>query len=100
MRRVAAAVLLFLFVLSSTVPGLASPFAGPLDASPLASENPGIDDGLSLFDKFSQTVILDGEPKDSAIGDLNNDSLDDIAVIYEGSKVLNIFYCGLVAKLQ
>jgi len=96
MRRVALAVLLVLFMLSAALPLTGAPPAEQLDAAPLAYENPGIDDGTTLFDEFSQTLIITGEPKKSMIADLDGDGLGDLAVIFNGSKDLNIFYCDPV----
>lgn len=96
MRRVALAVLLVLFMLSAALPLAGAPPSEQLDAAPLAYENPGIDNGTTLFDEFSRTLIFTGELKKSLLADLDGDGLGDMAVIFNGSKDLNIFYCDPV----
>jgi PKD repeat protein len=83
-------------MLSSALPLTGAPPTEQLDAAPLAYENPGIDDGTTLFDGFSRTLIITGEPKKSLLADLDGDGLGDLAVIFNGSSELNIFYCDLV----
>ncbi len=90
MRRSAVAVLLFLFVISAVAPSLAVP-SWPTEPTALY-EHTGIDDGSSLFDEFAQTLIIPGEPRDSVLADLNNDTREDLAVIYKGSTSLDVFF--------
>lgn len=92
MRRVALAVLLVLFMLSAALPLTGAPPAEWLGTTPLAYENPGISDGTNLFDEFSRTLIITGEPKQSVMADLDGDGLGDLAVIFNRSAELNIFY--------
>lgn len=93
MKRSAVAVLLFLFILSSAVPiTLAAPEASSVESS--LAYNPGLDGGEAVFDIFTQTVTLRANPIKQAVADLNNDSRIDMAVIYQGSTVLDIFFSG------
>ena len=92
MRRLAVAVLLFLFLISSAVPGAAMPLAGNLDSSPLASENPGVEVDNAHYDLFTQSLAIGADPFKHLVADLNNDSRPDVAVIYENSPTLDIFF--------
>ena len=92
MRRLAVAVLLFLFIISSAVPGAASPTSGTLDYSPLASENPGGQVENAHYDLFTQSLAIRADPFKHLVADLNNDSRPDVAVIYENSPTLDIFF--------
>ncbi len=92
MRRLAVAVLLSLFLLSSAVPGAVSPIVGHLDSSPLASENPGDEVDNAHFDLFTQSLAIRADPFKHLVADLNNDSRPDVAVIYKNSPTLDIFF--------
>jgi PKD repeat protein len=92
MNRSAVAVLLFLFILSTTLPGAAAPLKIGNDV-PLNNENPGTTEMGALFDDFSQTFMVRSEPLAQVVADLNNDSRPDVAVIYVDSKNLDIFFC-------
>ena len=90
MRRLAVAVLLFLFIFSSAVPPtIAGP--GVISTEFPMRFNPGLEENHDNFDFFSQTITLRSNPIEHVVADLNNDSMNDIAVIYFGSKVLDIF---------
>lgn len=95
MRRLAIAVLLVLFLLSSAVPGMASPNAGSSDSLPLASENPGGEIQNAHYNRFTQTLSIGADPFKHLVADLNNDSRPDVAVIYENSPFLDIFFADL-----
>jgi PKD repeat protein len=91
MRRLAVAVLLFLFLISSAVPvTLAVPGASSAE-TPLEF-NPGLGENDGNFDLFAQTVPLRANPIKHVVADLNNDSRNDLAVIYQGSTILDIFF--------
>jgi len=99
MRRVALAVLLFVLLLSSAVPlSMAVPEASSAEA-PMAY-NPGLGSSGSYFDIFSQTLVLRANPVRHVIADLNNDSRNDLAVIYNGSTVLDIFFADSSYKFN
>ncbi|MHC1709960.1 MAG: PKD domain-containing protein [Methanomassiliicoccales archaeon] len=94
MRRLAVAVLLFLLVLSAApLADSALPTHGA--EAPLASENPGFEEAGSLFDEFAFSLPIRANPSKHVITDLNNDSRPDIAVIYDDSPMLDIFYADL-----
>ncbi|HRR66703.1 MAG TPA: PKD domain-containing protein, partial [Methanomassiliicoccales archaeon] len=91
MRRVAAAVLIVLFTFSTAVPGICSQIEHPLDLQ----ENQSLADwelGSGNFNGLSQTFVVAGEPLKHVVADLNNDSRPDIAVIYNASFRIDIFY--------
>ncbi|MDD1771635.1 MAG: PKD domain-containing protein [Methanomassiliicoccales archaeon] len=90
MRRLAVAVLLSLFLLSSTLPSLVIVHAE--DAVMLEPESSGLGDNQTLFDEFSQTLVIAKGPKDQVVADLNNDSFLDIAIIYSNSQLFDIFF--------
>lgn len=90
MRRLAVAVLLSLFLLSSTLPALIVVDAE--DVVMLEPESSGLGDNQTLFDEFSQTIVTAKGPMDQVVADLNNDSFLDIAVIYSNSQLLDIFF--------
>ncbi len=93
MRRLAIAVLLVLFLLSSAVPvTLAVPGASSAEA-PLEF-NPGLEENDDNFDIFSQTIVLRSNPLKHVVADLNNDGRNDLAIIYHDSIVLDIFLAG------
>lgn len=92
MRRIAVAVLLILFLLSSALPSMASPLDQLSSSAPIASENPGIDTGSALYDHFAQSLTIGTAPLNHLVADLNNDSRPDIAVIYQNSPTLDILF--------
>jgi len=93
MRRVAAAVLLSVFLINTMIPGIVAPAIPFNDSAPLES-NPGLQGDGALFDLFSQTVVIRAAPWKFATADLNNDARCDVAIIYQGSKVLDIFFAN------
>jgi len=48
----------------------------------------------SVFDTFSQTVVVRANPIKHVVADLNNDTRNDLAIIYKGSNVLDIFFAN------
>ncbi len=95
MKRLVVAVLLALFLLSTSLPGTATLSERSLDSEPLASENPGYEAPGALFDRFAQSLAIGTDPFKHLVTDLNNDSHPDIAVIYENSPILDIFFGDL-----
>lgn len=91
MTRLAVAVLLSIFIISTMLPGLTSTSTAAQDQLPLEA-NPGLVDEGALFDRFSQTVVVRADPIKHVVADLNNDSRPDLAIIFEGSNVLDIFF--------
>jgi PKD repeat protein len=90
MRRLAVAVLLSLFLLSSILPALIVVDAE--EVVMLEPESSGLGDNQTLFDEFSQTIVTAKGPMDQVVADLNNDSVLDIAVIYSNSQFFDIFF--------
>jgi len=90
MKRLAIAVLLVLFVLSTALPATIAP-QGTQDAMLPFGTNPGLQSEDGMFDEFTQTVVVRANPLDHVIADLNNDTILDLAIIYDGSNFLDIF---------
>ncbi|MCX6650608.1 MAG: PKD domain-containing protein [Methanomassiliicoccales archaeon] len=57
----------------------------------MSEVNPGLLGDGALFDTFSQTVVVRANPLKHIAADLNADTRVDLAIIYEGSNVLDIF---------
>ncbi len=90
MRGVALAVLLFVLLLSPAVPlTLAVPDTTSTEA-PLMF-NPGLDQNGGNFDLFARTIVLRPDPLKHVVADLDNDSKNDLAVIYHDSAIMDIF---------
>jgi len=92
MKRLAVAVLLFLLLFSSAVPGVVSSTTGNSDLSLLTFENPGSDADDAYYDLFAQSLVIGADPFKHLVADLNNDSRPDVAVIYDNSPILDIFF--------
>ena len=90
MRRLAIAVLFSIIIISTMLPGMTSTSIEAHDQLPLEM-NPGILDEGALFDRFTHTVVVRANPIKHVVADLNNDSRYDLAIIYHGSTVLDIF---------
>lgn len=91
MKPLAVAVLLSLFLLSTTLNGAAAPFYIN-DELPLDFQNPGTTKVDAPFDDFTQTFMVRSEPLGQVVTDLNDDERPDVAVFYFNSTILDIFY--------
>ena len=89
MRRLAIAVLIVLFAFSTAFPVIALiPGTEDVGEQPLApwEDDPG------MFDRYSETFVVSGEPIKHVVADLNNDSRLDLAVVYLNSPRIDIIY--------
>ncbi len=97
MKRLAIAVLLVLFLLSSAVPGATLPINLSEIQAPIET-NPGIQTPGAYFDLFSQPVVTRANPIDTAVADLNGDGRNDFAIIFSGSLLVDIYLCDSNGK--